>query len=72
MTTATPGALAVLLVACSSALPPDHPCSEQNPEFLAFLASCKARVELACADIPDDACPVVAECDRAIEERCRE
>jgi hypothetical protein len=56
---------------CASQLPATHPCSLENPEFLSFLAACRARVELHCADVPDDACQVIAECDRAVEARCK-
>jgi len=64
--------IALFLVACSSQLPPEHPCHERNPGYLALVASCVARVQAECADIPDEECPVVRECDLALEGRCRE
>jgi hypothetical protein len=63
--------IALMLAGCSSGLPATHPCSLENPEFLSFLAACRARVELHCAGVSDDACPVIAECDRAVGVRCQ-
>lgn len=61
--------LALFLVGCAGA-EVTEPCSFANPEFSGYLAECRLRVEQECSDIPDSACPVVAECDREIDRRC--
>lgn len=61
----------VVLVACSSQLPPDHPCNlEQNAEARAYLTACKLRIELECA--PDGPCEIEQECEREWARRCEQ
>jgi hypothetical protein len=57
---------------CVSALPADHPCSEENPRAAAFLASCATLVKLQCDADPKVPCEVEAECERAWAERCEQ
>lgn len=61
--------IALFLVGCAGT-DITEPCSYANPEFVGYLAQCRARVEEQCNGIPDNDCPVVNECDREIDRRC--
>lgn len=65
--------LAGLLIAgCTSHLPPDHPCSKENPDTHAVLARCAARVLAECAQDPDVPCAAEQECEAAWAKRCEQ
>lgn len=60
-----------VLFGCSSCASQQYPeCSFENPQFSAYVATCRARVELLCDGVPDDACPIIAECERHIDALC--
>lgn len=60
-----------VLFGCSSCAATQDPCSFEEPRFAALVATCRARVEIECEGIPDDACPVIAECEQQIDRICR-
>ena len=49
---------------------PVVPCSETDTVMLAHQAECIARVRSECANVPDDECPAVHECDEWGNARC--
>lgn len=57
---------------CGPSLPPDHPCSEENPETAAFLALCAAQVRLECNPDPAVPCEAEARCEAAWARRCEQ
>lgn len=61
-----------ILAGCSSQLPPEHPCSAENPEPYALATTCNARAELECKGLTQEQCAPWRECMAAFEERCRE
>jgi hypothetical protein len=61
------GALAAALAAACASVPP---CDIRHPEMVAKAAECRHRVATECANIPDEECPAVHECDVWGEERC--
>ena len=64
--------LVLVLAACSSRLPPDHPCSEENPRAHAFVRACELRVLAECNPDPAVPCEVERECEEAWARRCEQ
>ncbi len=46
------------------------PCSPSDTVMAAKAVECRARVRTECATLPDEKCPVIAECDAWGEARC--
>jgi hypothetical protein len=46
------------------------PCTPSDAVMAEHALECAARVRLECKGIPDNECPVVAECDAWGEARC--
>lgn len=65
--------VALLLTACTSHLPPEHPCNlEANPRAHVFLAACAARIAAECDPDPAVPCEVEQECEREWARRCEQ
>lgn len=64
-----PMCLLAFCVFCGCASQP-APCSAGDAVMAAKALECRSHAKAECAGMPDNECPVVAECDAWVEARC--